>query len=136
MNRAVDEAGSFLLPLICFGVGALLICAGLSVPVAYRMGLNRTRTAMTYGWKGTVVTSLDALERADAGDTNQALVIVRDHMYASAMTLLANPETRDTLHIFVPDLKRYIAKHSSTNELDATPVERRLKQLLEMDASK
>jgi hypothetical protein len=100
------------------------------------MGMNKSKLAATYGRKGGVVSSLNALEHLDAGDTNGAISIVQSHMYASAMTLLTSPdpETRDSLKVFLPGIRQYLAKHSS-NDAACTPVELQLKQLLRIQVT-
>jgi hypothetical protein len=100
------------------------------------MGMNKSKLAATYGWKGGVVSSLNALEHLDAGDTNGAIKIIQAHMYASTMTLLTSPdpETRDSLKVFLPDIRQYMAKHS-TNDAARTQVELQLKQLLGTQAT-
>src|SRR4051812_18393024 len=102
-----NEAGSLPPLLTWLGIGAVLLVAAFAVPTAYRMGINRGKNAAAYGWKGSVVNSLNALEKWDNGETNQALAVMRNHLYASAMTLLEDPENRDTIKLFLPDLRQY-----------------------------
>jgi hypothetical protein len=106
----------------------ILVFGGLG----YWLGLEELRPKAVAGWKGNFVTSLSALEKYEAGKETEAIKIIRNRCYSSALVLLEDPRTRNDpiVQRLLPDLGKYFERHKATNRSELTEIEKRLEQIL------
>jgi len=100
--------------------------------IAFKIGVSRGQQAYHSARRSQVTNGLNALQKIRAGNTNDSIDLIRNHVFSGAMILAENPtgDNKKLLAIYLSEIKNLL---NESEKLPGHPtvVEIRLKKALE-----